>query len=129
MKSLVTAALTGVFVLGAFAPLATAAEPVAPCSASRPGGPLAIDATCVDPTYGKPVIDKKSDMDGMLLVEGHFEGPGTKFRIYLPAKTEWKGPEDSGSWNFSMTRPERRSAERRGALSGHERPVDVLVWP
>lgn len=91
MKSLVTAALTSVFILGAFAPPATAAEPVAQCSANRPGGPFAIDATCVDPTYGKPVIDKKSELNGQLLVEGHFEGPGTKFRIYLPAKAEWEG--------------------------------------
>ncbi|XAS72888.1 hypothetical protein VUN82_03230 [Micrococcaceae bacterium Sec5.1] len=91
MKPLITAALTGALVLGAAAPLATAAEPVVQCSASRPGGPFAVDATCVDPTYSTPVIDKRTSSDGLLLVEGHFEGPGTTFKIFLPPKRQWEG--------------------------------------
>ncbi|BCW62888.1 PKD domain-containing protein [Arthrobacter sp. StoSoilB22] len=91
MKLLLSAALTGALVLGAATPSAVAAETASQCGPNMPGGPFAIDATCVDPSYGKPVIDNRTSVDGLLLVEGHFEGPGTKFRIFLPPKNQWEG--------------------------------------
>jgi hypothetical protein len=97
MKRLMTAVLAGAFVLASAAPMAAAAEATAQpaaCAAKTSGGPLWIDGLCEDPQFAKPVIDKTTEITepaALRLVEGHFEGPGTKFRIYLPAKAEWDG--------------------------------------
>ncbi|TCC36631.1 Tat pathway signal sequence domain protein [Kribbella speibonae] len=74
---------------------ASVAAPAAqPCVADQPGGPVWVDASCVDPDYDQPVIDHESDVtDPIALhkVQGHFKGTSIRFTIYLPPAAQWQG--------------------------------------
>lgn len=74
-------------------PAALADSPV-PCAPQTSGGPMWVTADCVDPDYGKPVIDNQQDVTGPVPVHkvaGHFDGTQKMFDIYLPPKAEWQG--------------------------------------
>jgi hypothetical protein len=70
--------------------VAAAAE----CAPRTPGGPLWVTAHCVDPQYGRPVIDSETDQSAPVAhrqVSGHFAGTGVKFNVYLPPENQWRG--------------------------------------
>ncbi|KQQ09677.1 PKD domain-containing protein [Rathayibacter sp. Leaf296] len=88
------AAATSLLLALSAAPAALAADAPVPCAAATPGGPVLVDATCIDPTYSTPVIDAEEDIDVPVpvhRVSGHFEGTTTKFTIYLPPAEQWEG--------------------------------------
>ena len=58
------------------------------------GTPMQITASCVDPGYNTPVIDRENDVTTPVAyhqVSGHFEGTDIQFNIYLPPASQWKG--------------------------------------
>ncbi|WP_419872327.1 PKD domain-containing protein [Candidatus Pristimantibacillus sp. PTI5] len=71
------------------------AEKLSPvCAEQQSGGPVWINAECVDPLYNRPVIDSETDLSTPVphrKVSGHFEGTDKKFTFYFPTKREWKG--------------------------------------
>ncbi|MGY0390596.1 hypothetical protein ACWZJV_26790 [Nocardioides sp. WG-D5] len=64
------------------------------CAPKAAGQPMWVTADCVDPTYGKPVIDSQRDVAGDTphhQVTGHFAGTSSRFNIYLPPVGQWEG--------------------------------------
>lgn len=64
------------------------------CQAKQEDGPLLIDESCVDPEFGRPMIDKAEDISEPVLlhkVSGHFEGTKSTFTFYFPPKEQWEG--------------------------------------
>ena len=60
----------------------------APCQPLGSDGPFQVDAVCVDPTYGKPIITSESDFDTPVphhRVSGIFDNTTITFNIYLPS--------------------------------------------
>ncbi|MQY21440.1 hypothetical protein NRB20_45510 [Nocardia sp. RB20] len=77
-----------------FAPCVTASAGTPQCTPTTPNGPLWVTANCVDPTYGKPVIDSQADITYPVVahkVTGHFNGTDKRFTIELPPKDMWQG--------------------------------------
>ncbi|WP_280437686.1 hypothetical protein [Nocardia carnea] len=70
-----------------------AAEP-ALCVPATAGGPVWVDADCVDPEFDTPVIDDVEDVAAPVphrRVSGYFEGTDKRFNFYFPAKGKWQG--------------------------------------
>ncbi|WP_217638319.1 hypothetical protein [Curtobacterium sp. UNCCL20] len=87
------ATMAAVLALSPLASPAHASTTSGACLAKSPGASVSVDATCVDPAYSVPVIDSQSDVtqpSTVHLVQGHFDGTNVSFRIYLPAKDEWR---------------------------------------
>ena len=73
-------------------PTGPAAAAPAECDTTQ--APVQVTATCLDPTYAKPVIDSEQDLTTPVKhrrVSGHFDGTNIKFTIYLPPAQQWKG--------------------------------------
>ncbi|WP_327098947.1 hypothetical protein OIE68_09235 [Nocardia vinacea] len=72
----------------------TASPSGAACAPKQAGGPMWVTADCVDPQYGKPVIDNEQDVTSPVAVHkvsGHFDGTDKKFTFYFPPKDKWQG--------------------------------------
>ncbi|MEU4311270.1 hypothetical protein [Nocardia sp. NPDC024068] len=70
-----------------------AAEP-ALCVPPAAGGPVWVNADCVDPEFDTPVIDQVEDVATPVphhRVSGYFEGTDKRFNFYFPAKEKWQG--------------------------------------
>ncbi|MFJ7005183.1 Tat pathway signal sequence domain protein [Pseudomonas putida] len=64
------------------------------CKAPAPDAPLFISASCVDPQFGRPVIDARTSINqpsNMVRITGHFKGTEATFSIYFPPKAQWRG--------------------------------------
>ncbi|MET0320073.1 MAG: hypothetical protein ABW069_05045 [Duganella sp.] len=75
---------------GAYAAAATGPA----CQADAPGGPVTVTATCVDPQFDRPVIDRREQIAAPfphLRVSGHFAGTAVRFNFYYPQKDQWQG--------------------------------------
>ena len=88
------AAAAMILALSLLPPPSAAVAAPAECAPQAPGAPMLVTPDCVDPLYGKPVIDQESDESSPVAlhkVSGHFEGTGIRFTIYLPARKSWQG--------------------------------------
>ena len=79
-------------------------------------------ATCVDPTYAKPVIDSEQDLTTPVnhhRVSGHFDGTNIKFAIYLPPAQQWKGRFFQYTYPLTDEKATDRAIEFGAASGGY----------
>jgi hypothetical protein len=96
-----------------------AAAPVE-CNVSQE--PVQVTATCVDPTYAKPVIDSEQDLTTPVKhhrVSGHFDGTNIKFSIYLPPANQWKGRFFQDTYPLTDDKATDRAIEFGAASGGY----------